>query len=467
MKLKIMRKIILFSIVCFFAITVVAQQKKEVNSNSKPNILMFIADDLARNELGCYGGQNVMTPNIDRFASQGVQFNQMYASEAMCCPIRASIYTGLYPAHHGVYKNHAAAHPDVVSVVQYMTALGYRVGLTGKRHIRPESVYPFEFIDGFEENCVKRTANYDTKGIIEFMSRDDKQPFCLFVCSTNPHAPWTVGDASVFNADSLTLAPHMVDNKETREILTHYLAEIAELDRQFGDVLKAVESASVVEKTMVIFSGEQGPQFPGGKWTSWDYGQKSAFLISAPEGYLNGTKQEAILQYEDVLPTLISYAGGKIPAVLEGKSFLPVLQGKTSKHRQWAYGIHNNFPEGTPYPIRSIRNDKYKLILNLSPELSYFEKHLMNPNVENYWASWVRDAKSDSVAKHWVERYVHRPAVEFYDIKNDPWELNNLAADKQYETEIARMKNELYKWMKQQNDPGKELDVEVAENNKQ
>lgn len=455
-----MRRIYLLILAGCFSCIAFGEPKKEID-NRKPNMVIFIADDLARNELGCYGGQNVKTPNIDSFAQKGVQFNQMYASEAMCCPIRASIYTGLYPVHHGVYKNHAAANPNIKTVVHYLTVLGYRVGLTGKRHIKPESIYPFEFIDGFEEVCVKRTADYDTKGIVEFMSRDTNQPFCLFVCSTNPHAPWTVGDASVFNPDSLKLAPHMVDNKETREVMTHYLAEVGELDRQFGDLLKAVDSTPAKDKTMVIFSGEQGPQFPGGKWTSWDYGQKSAFLLKAPEGFLNGTEQEAILQYEDLLPTLIAYAGGKIPNVLEGKSFLPVLHGKTTKHREWAYGIHNNFPEGTPYPIRSIRNDKYKLILNLSPELNYFEKHLMNPNKESYWNSWVRDTETDSIAKYWVDRYVKRPAIEFYDIKNDPWELNNLASEVKYNSEISKMTNELYKWMKQQGDAGKELDVEI------
>ena len=140
---------------------------------------------------------------------------------------------------------------------------------------------------------------------------------------------------------------------------------------------------------------------------------------------------------------------------------MPLLLGKTTEHREWAYGIHNNFPEGHPYPIRSVRNNQYKCILNLTPDAAYYEKHLMNPKQVNYWDSWVRDAETDQTAKRWVDRYVHRPAVEFYDIKNDPWELNNLADDKKYATEIKRMTAVLHKWMEEQGDPGKELDIVV------
>lgn len=454
-------KLLISSVVCVSPFV----GKTEVPEMKKPhrNIVVFIADDLARNELSCYGGENVTTPNIDHFASEGVRFNRMFSSTTMCCPIRASIYTGLYPVSHGVYKNHAATTVGIKSVVHYFTDAGYRVGLTGKTHIRPKSVYPFEIINGFEPNCVSKTANYTTDGIIEFMKRNEEQPFCLFVCSTLPHAPWTVGDASNFDAAKVKLPPHFVDNAETREAFTRYLAEISELDRQFGDVLKAIESTGRKDETLVIFSGEQGPQFPGGKWTSWDYGQKSAFLVRSPEAFLRGQTSEAMLQYEDVLPTLLEYTGTTIDEKLDGKSFLPVLNGTSASHREWAYGIHNNFPEGTPYPIRSIRDNRYKLIVNLMPDATYYEKHLMSLGKGNYWNAWVSDAKTNDTAKHWVDRYLTRPAIELYDTENDPWELNNLASDKKMKARISKMEKELHAWMKQQNDPGASLDKEVGE----
>lgn len=451
-------KLILSSLVYLVPVAGTAGPPAERQGVQK-NMLIFIADDLARNELGCYGGQNVKTPNLDRFAKEGVRFERMFSSTTICCPTRASIYTGLYPMRHGVYRNHGETRADVKSVVHYLGDLGYRVGLTGKEHFKPESVYPFEIVDGFEPNCVRKTAGYTTDGIVEFMKRDQKEPFCLFVCSTLPHAPWTVGDPSAFDQKNLELPPHFVDNKETRKAFAAYLAEIAVLDRQFGAVLDALKTSGKEGTTLVMFSGEQGPQFPGGKWTGWDYGQKSAFLVRSPGKLHKGMTSNALIQYEDILPTVIEYAGGKVPESLDGKSFFPVLQGKREKHRRLAYGIHNNLPEGTPYPIRSIRNDRYKLIVNLNPEATYFEKHLMAPGPDKYWNSWTRDAETSETAGHWVNRYLTRPALELYDTKKDPWELTNLASDEKLKPVIRELEKELYKWMDEQGDPGKTLDA--------
>jgi uncharacterized sulfatase len=100
----------------------------------QPNIVVIIADDLGTNELGCYGGTNVPTPNIDKLASEGIRLTNNYASEAMSVPIRASMYTGLYPARHGSYQNHKKTFEGTKSVTYYFSNLGYRVGRAGKNH---------------------------------------------------------------------------------------------------------------------------------------------------------------------------------------------------------------------------------------------------------------------------------------------------------------------------------------------
>jgi len=433
-------------------------RKPELPGAGKKNVLVIVADDLACNELGCYGGTNIKTPNIDKLAREGIQFNQMYASEAICSPTRASIYTGLYPVRNGVYRNHGNTRSTVKSVTSYLGDMGYRVGITGKTDVRPKSVYPFEIIDGFETNCVSPNTAYTTDGIRQFMSGKTGRPFCLFVCSTNPHVPWTGGDPSKIDPDKLKLPPVLIDNHETRLAFTKYLAEVGALDWQVGDVIAALKESGKYNETMIIFCGEQGPQFPGGKWTCWDYGQKSAFIVKLPGAGSSPRKTEALVQYEDLLPTLIDYLGGSVPEGLDGKSFLPVLDGKTDTSREWAYGIHNNVPEGTPYPIRSIRNSRYKLIVNLDPKLIYYEKHLMGLDKENYWYSWVRDAKAGADSKGLVLRYIIRPEFEFYDIQNDPWEMQNLAEGPKYQTVIEQMKEKLFQWMDQQGDPGKALD---------
>lgn len=428
-------------------------------SKNKPNIVIIMADDLDSRQLSCYGGQNMRTHHIDALAAEGMKFNAMIASEAMCIPTRASLFTGLYPARHGAYQNHKKVNPDLKSVVHYLNALGYRVGLTGKNHVTsPKSIFPFDIIDGLEPNCVSPTDNYHLDSVRSYISKKD--PYCLFVMSNNPHAPWTVGDPNEFKEDKLILPPHWVDTKLIRSQFCKYLAEVRRLDDQVGDVMKLLKETGQDKNTIVIFLGEQGAQFPGAKWNLFDAGQKSSMIVRWPESVKAGTQTEAIVQYEDVTPTLIDILGGKSRSDLDGRSFKEVLLGKKSEHRDVAFGIHNNFPEGPPYPIRSIRDNQYKLILNLTPDSAYYIKYMMNNNNKGLaWTTWMKKAETDKEAKKLTERIYKRPAVEFYDLKKDPYELANLASDKQYKSLIERYSSQLKTWMNRQGDQGAALDV--------
>jgi uncharacterized sulfatase len=427
--------------------------------SKQPNIVVIVADDLLSAELGCYGGQNVSTPNIDRIAREGVRFTGIYASSAMSVPVRASMYTGLYPVRHGSYQNHRGNRTDVKNITHYLPPAGYRIGRTGKQHPGPLEIYRFEEIPGFQVLCTSHMANFSTDGIREFMTRD-RQPFCLFVCSIHPHVPWTWGNPNEFNPERLVLPPFMADNAAIRRAYCNYLAEVRSLDREVGAVLDVLEQTGKLDDTVVFFLGEQGPQLPGGKWTCWNPGVKSSLIARYPARIQAGTETAAIVQYEDILPTLLDIAGNRPVKDLDGKTFLNVLYGEKREHRQWAYGIHNNVPEGTAYPIRSILDGQYKLILNLTPEAEYSEKHLMNvcSNL-GLWEEWLKAAENDTGANRLYRRFIQRPAVEFYDMVQDPWELNNLADQQQYKKRIAEMEKELRKWMLQQGDPGAAIDV--------
>lgn len=429
-------------------------------SFENPNVVVIMADDLGTNELGCYGGKNIKTPNIDRLANEGVLFSNNYASATMSVPIRASLYTGLYPTRHGSYQNHKTSYSDLKSVTHYLPKTGYRVGRAGKQHTTPKSVYNFEELPGFEIKSTSGTAHYSTDGIEEFITRNE-EPYCLFVCSIHPHVPWTWGDPEEIDINDIIMPPNAVDNNGTRELFRKYLAEIVALDEEVGAVLDILERTDQLENTLVIFLGEQGPQFPFGKWTCYRYGQHSAFIARYPEKIKKNSTSDALIQYEDILPTLVEFCEGEKVYEIDGFSFLDVMYGKRDEHREWTYGIHNNIPEGTAYPIRSIQDKRYKLIINLTPNIDYFEKHLMNVNNDrSVWASWIKSAFISKVAKSLTSKYLRRPAVEFYDLKNDPWEMNNLANDHNYADRISIMKDELDKWMVQQGDKGIYMDIE-------
>lgn len=436
-----------------------AADKAPVKQDGRPNIVVIMADDLLSSELSCYGGQNLKTPNIDRLAAEGVRFTNNYASEAMSVPIRASLYTGLYPARHGSYQNHKFTYEGTKTVNEYMPEVGYRVGRTGKDHPGPKSVYKFDEIPGFTVGCTAAKAPYSTDGIEKWMSESD-EPFLLYVMSINSHAPWTWGDPSEFNPDEIKVPGNCVDSPEMREIMCKYLAEVRALDNEVGSVLETLEKIGKLDNTIVMFLGEQGPQFPGGKWTLWNPGVNSAMIARYPARIKAGRVTDAIVQYEDILPTFIDIAGGEPCEELDGVSFKDVLYGESKTARKYAYGIHNNYPEGRPYPIRSIRDERYALILNLTPDKQYHEKHLMatSNNKTGVWPTWQKAAESDERAEFLCDRFVDRPAIEFYDLKKDPWEMNNLADEKKYQEKIAEMKAELLRWMESQGDTGADMD---------
>lgn len=459
----------------FVALLQVFSAFAQPKSSGKPNVIIIMADDLDSRQLSCYGGKNLRTTHIDALATEGLKFNQIYTSEAMCVPTRASLFTGLYPVRHGSFQNHKPVYDNLKSVGHYLAELGYRVGLTGKDHVtKPKSVFPFEIVKGFEPNCVAPTDDYELDDVKEYITRDT-QPYCLFVMSINPHAPWTVGDTTEFDPAKLILPKNWVNTKVTRNQFVKYLAEVRRLDNQVGDITRLLTETGQEKNTIVMFLGEQGAQFPGAKWNLWDEGQKSSMLVKWPGSVKPGTQTDALVQYEDITPTLIDVAGGKpiagpsSPGLssrgLDGKTFLPVLLGKSTKAREYAYGIHNNIPEGNPYPIRSIRDTRYKLILNLTPDRDYYNRFMMNPQQKDrnsVWFSWADQATRDPDAKRITERFVKRPAIEFYDTQADPWEFNNLAANPAYQDRIKQFRQKLDEWMKQQGDAGAALDINYA-----
>lgn len=427
---------------------------------TQPNILIVMGDDCTYSDLPLYGGQNVNTPHIDRLASQGLTFDRAYVSMSMCVPCRASLHTGLFPANNGAAWNHAPARRGIKSSAHYFKELGYRVGLAGKTHLRPLENYPFEMVDGVERNCVAQTAGFDVVPLIEFMRRDADQPFALVVALTSPHAPWTVGNPSHFEPARFKLPPHLAETPETRREFAKYLAEVEDFDKQVGQTLKALEQLGQADNTIVCFSSEQGAQFPGCKWTNWDAGVHTGLIFRWPGVVRAGTRTSALVQYEDILPTLLEAVGDRVQADrFDGMSFLAVLRGQENHHRDFAYFMHNNVPEGPPYPIRGVTDGRYHYIRNLSPDRIYIEKHIFAKTEHNaYIPSMFWTSGTNERNYRLLERYISRPAEELYDNQNDPHQMKNLATNPEFAKIKTRLAQVTELWMQQQGDPGGEID---------
>jgi len=441
----------------------------ESANRSKPNFLIIMADDCTYNDLPVYGGENAVTPNINKLASEGLVFNRAYLGSAMCQPCRAELYSGLYPMRNGCAWNHSASRPDITTMPHHLGALGYRVGLAGKVHVLPQKAFPFTSVKGFDDNCVRNpTRPHSLQGITKFMTENQNQPFCLVVALVEPHVPWVMGDVSKYPQKKLKLPPNIADTPRTREAFSRYLVEITYMDKQVGEILEALERSGRADDTLVLFTSEQGSQFPGCKWTNWDTGLHTALIARWPGRITAGKQTDAMVQYADVLPTLVNTASGDLTEHnYDGTSFLPILLGNASTHRKLVYGMHNNIPEGPAYPVRTVSDGHYRYIRNLTPDEIYIEKHLMgwegkgelnNP----YWATWIRDAWNDQNTYNLVKRYMYRPAEQLYNTAEDPYELKNLAEDPAFSNIKTCLSTELDRWMKEQGDPGAPQDTHEA-----
>lgn len=432
----------------FFSISIIEATEE------KPNFVFIMADDLTFLDIGCYGGQ-AHTPHIDHLATEGMKFTKCFQAAPMCSPTRHNIYTGLYPVKSGAYPNHAFAKSGTKSIVQHLKPLGYRVALSGKKHISPKSVFPFEY------SGKKNNPDMEVIDKLFADSINSKAPFCLFACSNEPHSPWNKGDASRYPPEKIKLPPYIVDTPIVREYFSRYLAEITYYDNQVGQILKLLDKHNLRQNTMVMVVTEQGNGFPFAKWTCYGNGLQSGMIVRWPNKVVPRSVTDAMVEYVDVTPTFIDAANGEMDPILDGKSFLPILTGKADHHKDFTYGIMTTrgiINGSNQYAIRTVRDKKYRLIWNLN-----YKKQFSNICMDtDYFRSMIEAEKSgEPKAKSLVKKYKFRTEYELYDCEADPLEMNNLVGDLKYKDVVQRLNKKLKAWMKSQGDQGVETELDA------
>ncbi len=428
-------------------------------AETRPNFLIIIADDLCYRDLGYEGSPDVKTPNLDKLRSESMHLRGMFNPATSCSPTRHALYTGLYPIRSGAYPNHTRVYDGTKSLFTHLKTAGYRVALQNKEHVGPDATFPYEHIDGADDLTVTTT----------FVTRNAVQPWFMVFASNDPHSPWTRGPK--YDPAKITVPPYLHDNAITREALAKYFGEIGQLDEQVGALMKMLTDAKQSENTVVPFVSEQGSSFPfGGKWSVYDNGIHSSAILRWPGKVKRGSSSSALMQYVDVTPTFLAAAGIDPTEIdvgcpdahgatgFDGRSFLPVLLGETDTLRDHIFAQHTTI--GTngaigPYPMRAVRDTRYKLIRNLAPELTYTIGgiHKGQP-IE----SWQADAKNDPALAARVAHLFNRPGEELYDLQSDPYEFKNLAADPALADIKAKLQTQLDTWMLQQKDQGLETE---------
>jgi len=431
----------------------------------KPNLILILADDCTKYDTELYGGQ-AKTPNLMRLAKEGMIFTQCFQAAPSCSPTRHALYTAKYPVKTGAYPNHTFVKPGITSVVQWLKAAGYRAALSGKTHINPPEAFSFEYLAEESIPADRRiAANPDFAAVDKFLGdcvRTDT-PFGLFLCSNEPHTPWNKGDASAYPPERLQLPPIFADTPATRTDFSKYLAEITTFDQQVGEALALIEKHGLRDNTVVIALTEQGNAFPYAKWTCYDAGLASGLVVRWPGRVKAGSTSDALVEYVDMLPTFFEAAGLSLPDDLDGQSFLPVLLGRASHHKDYVFALQTTrgiLFGSDYYGIRTVRDARYRYIVNLTPDATFKNWTTNQP----WFKEWQTAAKADDDrAARLSENYQHRPAEELYDCTDDPWNQRNLISDPAQAKVIAVLRSQLAEWMEAQGDRGQETEMDALE----
>ncbi len=420
----------------------------------RPNLVVFLSDDHGLLDSSVYGSEDAATPNMQRIAQEGLVFSRAFVASPSCAPSRAALLTGLYPARNGAEANHTKPRAELRKLPSYLKELGYETAAFGKvSHYRYTADYGF---DTFANDTYHNPAAVSSA--LEFLAkRDSTQPLALFVGSNWPHVPWPTNHASI-DAASVRLPVKSVGTLETREARAQYLAAISNMDNELGKVYDAAR-AKFGTNMVFLHTSDHGAQWPFGKWNLYDTGIRTPMIAAWPGVIRAGQRTDAMVQWIDILPTLVDLAGGTVPQGVDGRSFAPVLLGRAKEHRREIFTAHNGDGDWNVFPIRSIRTADWKYIRNLHPEL----QHSTHDNRDGaaagfkYWQSWERAAETDAQARAVVEAFKHRPAEELYDLRRDPGELVNLAADPRQIRTLVQLRGRLDAWLKETGDSQKLL----------
>ena len=424
---------------------------------SRPNIVIIVSDDQGKLDLGCYGNKFCTTPNLDALASEGMRMKGAFTPTAICTPSRSALLTGLYPHRSGAY-GFRSIDPGVQTLPELISRAGYRTGIIGKVHVSPLEQFPFDVMVGVEDLGSGRDVDRYAVEVQRFLEDSKGEPFLLMICYADPHRPFPTKGmkkgpsaevADPHDSRNILVPPFLLDTPETRTEIAQYYDAIRRMDRGVGLVNRAIRETGNEKNTIVFFTSDNGMPFPFAKTTLYDAGINMPFLVRWPGVVKEGTVTGAMISFVDILPTCLDIAGAPIPGTIDGRSFLPVIQGKQKAFHEAIFASHTDHAVKPRVPSRAIRTRDHKYIYNLRPDLEFRNNAMNSPT----WSSWLEKAKTDPEVASRVRLLVSRPKEELYDLKADPYELTNLATDPTCGALLSSLRTRLAEWMKHQRDP--------------
>lgn len=458
----------------------------------------------------------VRTPNFDRLARDGVLFRNAHVNAPSCTPCRSSLLSGQYfwRTGRGAILQGAVWDPTIPAYPLLLNDAGYHIGKTYKAWSPGTPVdapyggqkYAYEKagrrFNQFSQHVTRMVAQgmpveaakqvlYDEvrANFRAFLAdRLPGQPFCYWFGPTNVHRKWIKGSGkALWGLDPDALAGKMPaflpDVREVREDLADYFGEIQAFDTAIGLLIEELNKAGELDNTLLVVSGDHGaPGFPHGKCNLYDFGTGVCLAIAGP-GVRGGRVVDDFVNLTDLAPTFLEAGGVAVPEVMTGRSLWPVLksdqEGLVDPKRTWVVTGRERHVEMAragylPYPQRALRTPDYLLIINFKPDRYPLGDpyHLDGPNpptteeltektfvtIPDMDASptkaWLVDQRHNPAWKrHYDLAFGKRPREELYDLKKDPHQVNNVAADPAYASILADLEQRLMDELRRTGDP--------------
>ena len=392
MKLTGFQWVMLFMVLIARAVKTHADDKlPTTNKADRPNIILIMADDVGYECFGCYGSKQYQTPNIDRLARKGMRFTHCY-SQPLCTPSRVKFMTGMSNARN--YSAFSILNRDQRTIGHHFQAAGYETLVAGKwqllgaehyaERFRKKGTWPRDA--GFDHHCLwqvdrlgsrywKPLLNTDgdnhqfgadeygpeiiTTYIVDFMAthRKKDKPFFIYYPMILVHSPF------------LPTPDSKLPKSKNRQ--RNFEDMVAYMDKCVGRIVGETERLGIAENTLILFVGDNGTHkslkstldgqnIQGGKGATTDAGTREPMVAYWPGVVPKGKVSDDLVDFSDFLPTLLEAAHTKVPDRLDGQSFLPQLQGKAGKPREWMYCYYCPRPERSK-PVRFVRDQRWKL----------------------------------------------------------------------------------------------------------
>jgi len=432
--------------------------------SSKPmNILLIVVEDMGP-QLGCYGDKTVPTPNLDKLASDGVLFKNAFTTHASCSPARSSIFTGLYPHQNGqvgLADCGYSMHRDIPTLTGLLGKAGYRTGLLFKKHVEPAEDVPADFFNPVDwskwPNIEYSPRNVrDVAKLTEnFIRESGDKKFFLMANFSDVHRGFKTKfkgfpENPIEDAEVLPFLSGELNLPQIREDVTGYYNCIQRIDAGVQLLREVLERTGHTDDTLVIFLADHGPAFTRGKLSCYEPGLHIPFMVHWPGRSKSGLVCDDLISVVDIFPTCLEAAGITVPDYISGRSLAGLVAGREVTWRQYIYGEYTSHSPTCFFPRRSIRDKRYKLIVNL---LAGRENPVGGPDGCRDWEIVNSDKMKDSFIRKVYDRYHRPPAVELYDLQKDPNEFYNLAGKAEYKKIEAKLAGQLKLWRERTGDP--------------